>query len=256
MIIRTQQMAAFEAMARRGFEGELAGRCTSAAPALSEGAGGENVARFVKMGVDRAGSHGFTLRGPVRLYVDLMLGFGCDFDTDLQLAWAQEALAAGPAEDEMSRAKALYGAAQSYTQRVAGPNREHTRAAFERLSRLSESVCPKLGATFEDDLMRLFRALYPEKFEYAGPDAVRPLVARAARTAAGFGVRLGTAAALLAATMFLFGHGVAEDPMHPWIAAALGGPETSSPQDRAANLFRSMVKAAGRAQRDLEPRSA
>jgi hypothetical protein len=252
MIIRSEQMSAFEEAARRGFERDLARRCADSAPTLCERAGGDNVLRFVKLGIDRAGSHGFSLRGPVRLYVDLMLWFGCDFDSDPQLDWARQALALGTEEDELERAKALYQAAQPYTERVAGSQGEHALAATERLSRMTESGCPKLSGAFEDELMRLLRTLYPEKFEYARAAAVRPLIQRAAQTAAGFGVRLGMAVTLLTTLMFIFGHGVAEDPMYPWIAAALGDPDTPNPHDRAANLCNNVVKLAGRPQPDLE----
>ena len=38
--------------------------------------------REIRFGLERAGSYGFTIRGPVRFYIELMVRLGCDFDTD------------------------------------------------------------------------------------------------------------------------------------------------------------------------------
>ena len=67
--------------------------------------GGEWLKTLVNTGVSRARGHGFTLRGPLRLYLDLMFLFGSDFDTDPQYPWAGEVLKEQGME--MERAAAL-----------------------------------------------------------------------------------------------------------------------------------------------------
>jgi hypothetical protein len=58
----------------------------------------------VRKGIERAAGYNFTLRGPLRFYVEAMLSFGSDFNTDPQLAWAVEVLNDASEPDELSRA--------------------------------------------------------------------------------------------------------------------------------------------------------
>jgi hypothetical protein len=237
MQIRPEQMAALKDASLASFEGQLADHCRTFAPNMSGRAGAAKVREFVHTGVQRAWDHGFSLRGPIRLYLELMLSCGCDFDTDPQLPWASEALAADRASDEMARAKALYQAMQGYAGRVYGAGREHGIAALGRLSQLSPGDWSKLSGPFEARLERFLRAIFPQKLEYSGMPAVAGLIPRAAETASGFSVRLEMAVVLLLTLGFVFGHGVATDPMYAWVAAALTDSKTPNPQDRVAQLY-------------------
>jgi hypothetical protein len=237
MQIRPEQLAALKDASLANFEQQLAGHCRTFAPNMSERAGATKVREFVHTGVQRARGHGFTLRGPMRLYLELMLSCGCDFDTDPQLPWAREALAADPASDEMPRAKALYQAMQGYAGCVYGAGREHAIGALGRLSRLSPADWSKLSGPFEARLEQFLRAIFPQKLEYSGMPAVAGLIPRAAETASGFSVRLEMAVVLLLTLSFTFGHGAATDPMYAWVPATLADPKTPNPQDRVAQLY-------------------
>ncbi len=249
MIIRAEQMAAFEEAAVRNFRQELAQHCREFAPGLAGQAGAENVTRFVEKGMERARASGFTLRGPTRLYIELMLSFGCDFEADAQLHWARQA----KGEDEMDRAQALRQAAASYIDRVMGPKREHAIAALSHLARLSPDLWQRLSGPFDARLAQLLSALFPEKFEYAGPAAIRTLIPRAVDAASQAGVKLEMAVVVLAALMFFFGQGAANDPMYPWIAATLADPKTPDPQNRVTKLYEQTRTRAERALHEIQP---
>jgi hypothetical protein len=248
MIIRAEQMAAFEQAAVRNFRLELAGHCRDFAPGLAGQAGPDNVARFVENGMERARASGITLRGPTRLYIELMLSFGSEFDTDAQLHWARPP----KAEDEMERAQALREAAAAYIDRVMGPKREHAIAALGRLARLSPDLWQRLSGPFDARLAQLLNVLFPEKLEYAGPAAIRALIPRAVDTASQAGVKLEIAVVVLAALMFFFGQGAPTDPMYPWIAATLNDPKTQDPQKRVAKLYEQTRTHAERTLREIQ----
>ena len=57
-------------------------------PPLFKAVGEEQMRKAIRFGIGRADSYGFTFRGPVRLYLELMLLFGSHFDTDPQYPWA------------------------------------------------------------------------------------------------------------------------------------------------------------------------
>lgn len=248
MIIRAEQMAAFEEAAVRNFRQELAQHCREFAPGPAEQAGPENVARFVEKGMERARASGFALRGPTRLYIELMLSFGWEFEADAQLHWARQA----KGEDEMSRAQALREAAAAYIDKVMGVKREHAVAALGRLARLSPDLWQRLSGPFDARLAQLLNVFFPEKFEYAGPAAIRALIPRAVDAASQAGVKLEIAVVLLATLMFFFGQGAANDPMYPWIAAALADPKTPDPQNRVGKLYEQTRTHAERTLREIQ----
>jgi hypothetical protein len=248
MIIRPEQMAAFEEAAARNFRQELAEHCREFAPGLAEQAGAGNVRRFVDKGVEKTTASGFTLRGPTRLYVELMLAFGWEFEADAQLHWARQE----KKEDQMERAQALQEASAAYADRVMGPKREHAIAALGRLARLSPGLWQRLSGPFDARLAQLLSALFPEKFEYAGPAGIRTLIPRAVDTASQAGVKLEGAVVALATLMFFFGQGAASDPMYPWIAATLTDPKTPNPQDRLAKLYEQIRTHAERVLREIQ----
>ena len=53
----------------------------------------EQMRKAIHFGTGQTFSHGFNFRGPVRLYLELMVLFGSHFDTDPQYPWAARILA-------------------------------------------------------------------------------------------------------------------------------------------------------------------
>ena len=92
LVIREAQMEAFKEATRRTFEDEMVAHLAEFSPPLFKAIGEEQMRKAVHFGIGRADSHGFTFRGPTRLYLELMLLFGSYFDTDPQYPWAAEIL--------------------------------------------------------------------------------------------------------------------------------------------------------------------
>jgi hypothetical protein len=82
LVINKSQMGALGQAARRRFEDRMVEHFGEFAPALARAAGEEHLRKAIHLGISRAGSYGLTHQGPVRLYLELMLLFGSDFDTD------------------------------------------------------------------------------------------------------------------------------------------------------------------------------
>src|SRR5262245_64449839 len=102
--IRVEQQEAFDRALFRGFEDDMVSHLRRFAPRLFELRGEPTFRALIRLGADRAGRYGFTNRGPVRLFVELMVILGCDFDTDPMLPWAARDLSESPSYDQMSRA--------------------------------------------------------------------------------------------------------------------------------------------------------
>src|SRR3954454_24480566 len=90
--IRSEQFDVFEQAALSHFEDDMVRHLREFAPAHAKGVGDAGLRRVIRVGIERAKSYGYSLRGPVRFYIELMIQFGSDFDTDPLLPWAGEHL--------------------------------------------------------------------------------------------------------------------------------------------------------------------
>ena len=84
-----RQMDAFALSIRQRFEKEMVDHLHTFAPPRCELAGLEAVTQLVSLGIDRAHAWGFTKRGPVRLYLEMLMLFGWGFDEDPLFPWAR-----------------------------------------------------------------------------------------------------------------------------------------------------------------------
>jgi hypothetical protein len=208
------------------------------APEHAARVGPEAIERVVQMGMEKCHEHGFDLRGPVRLYLEMMLLLGSHFDTDPQFGWAAEILAAS-SQDVMLRARHLFTETEAYLSAVYGPENAYSVRALDALSeRLGTGFGPFHGR-LEDALLSELSACYPERYAYVGEARLRRLAQRAIEHARDFSFTRQRGQILVFVLMVAFGHGFADDPLFPWISEenVLG---ISNPDARADRLEKRM----------------
>jgi hypothetical protein len=81
MRIRKKQMDALGAAVERRFEDEMIAHLDAFSPPLFKATGEEQMRQVIRLGISKAAAYGFENRGPVRLYLEMMLLFGSHFDT-------------------------------------------------------------------------------------------------------------------------------------------------------------------------------
>ncbi|MFN0107182.1 MAG: hypothetical protein ACKV2U_34430 [Bryobacteraceae bacterium] len=209
MLIRREQLKVFEQEAEVNFQRELIQHAFKFAPAHCATAGELGIRQLVRIAVERARKCGFTNRGPIRLYLELMLILGASFETDPQCAWTIECLHPGNKEDQMIRAERLFDGTAGYAAAVSGPGNCHALKALNCLGALRVEDVLFHNPVSEWEWLWRARFLHPERFDYVGEEAVRALVPLCSSNGA------------LLIAMFVFGHGVQTDPQFPWVAAAL-----------------------------------
>jgi hypothetical protein len=160
-----------------------------------------------------------------------MFTVGVDFDTDPQLPWAAAALSL---EDPSSRAELLYESYQQYRSAVAGPDNEYLRDALRKVRRVQ--IEERTDGTYEGGIIAGLQAIYPQKAEHLGEKCLRQRVAIGRQSAAAFSIASYSGVALLTGLMFGFGHGVATDPLYPWVGSALNDPLVEDAHGRVARL--------------------
>jgi len=241
LVIRDQQMKAFESVARRNFQREMIRHISQFAPGQFEILGEKVIEGIIDTGIDRAGRYGLTNRGPVRFYIELMFMFGSDFDTDPQYPWVAGILDGHEIDDQMTRAERLYDKAMECVEKISGPGLAYEKEALERAILIPLEYSPILKENFRNELIQLFEWIHQEKCAYIGESALDALMHRAAALAGRHNVYSRMGVALFAGLMFAFGHGCCTDPQFSWIAETLNDTRQKDAEKRIDRLHRKMM---------------
>ena len=235
--IRPEQMEAFHELALSNFEREMFVHLRGFSPLVVETAGEDQTRRAIHRGAKAAAGYGFTLRGPVRLYLELMILFGSSFDHDPQYPWIAEVLTSSGAS-EMQRADQLFRETRRYQHDVGGPGDAYTLAALKRLaSRIGQPfIAP--AEELVSAVLHEVTEVYPQKATYVGEEGLTALIVSAREAAAKHGFFAVREVGVVASLMFAFGRGCIDDPLYPWIARTLKDDRLVDPADRASRLER------------------
>ena len=90
--IRQNQMRLFAAGEVRKFEDWMAGHIRKFFPLAASNWNEGQLIELIRHGIRRSAKHGLRNRRAVCKYIDLMIVFGRDFDTDSNHPWASRAL--------------------------------------------------------------------------------------------------------------------------------------------------------------------
>lgn len=237
--IREEQMLAFEQAALRRFEDEMVAHSRAFSPRLCEIIGEEQLRLALRRAMARAGGYGFTYRGPIRLFIELMFLFGSAFDTDSQYPWAGKILHAS--DDQMQRAEQLCDKTLDYQERVSGPNAVNTRRALAELSVLARQHTTISSADLVGSVLKEMNRIFPHKAAYVGEEGLKALIREGSTEALRYRFPTARGEALLVVLMFAFGHGCTSDPLYPWIARTLKDERIIEPSARAERLQKKAV---------------
>ena len=90
--IRKRQMAVFAEVETQKFVDRMVIHLKKFFPKQCEAMGEPQLRDTIQYGIKRAATYGIAAKSDVYKYVDLMVVFGRDFDTDKRFAWAGEIL--------------------------------------------------------------------------------------------------------------------------------------------------------------------
>ncbi|HEV8591284.1 MAG TPA: hypothetical protein VGQ55_04210 [Pyrinomonadaceae bacterium] len=236
LVIRKEQLEVMEAAAAVSFEDRLIEHIKQFAPLHTQTIGDEVVRSSVHDGIERAKKYGFTKQGPVRFFVELMIMFGTDFDTDPLLPWAHGVLNNESIHDEMERADILHDEMVKYSDEVAGSDKKDLFDALRKLSRARFEDYQSANSNFDDTVRSGLNNIYPNKCKYLGEDALSDLIRRGKDAARVHEITAAQGAALLIILMFELGHKITEDPLYPWVSGTLSDESIGDPNERVKRL--------------------
>lgn len=238
LLIRTEQIDKLKQAALVNFENEMLCHLSEFSPPLLKAIGEVQMRETIKLGIEKAYSYGFNFRGPVRLYLELMLLFGSHFDTDPQYAWAALILNDRESEPQMDRADRLYQKTMDYRRKVAGPDDVYTLTALNNIWVMAKGPLLVSTEQLAPSLLNTIRQIYPQKAEYVGTQALENLIHKAIGGAQHQQFDSVRGIALVSILMLAFGHGCGNDPLYPWIANTLKDETIPDAQAKATRLER------------------
>jgi hypothetical protein len=236
LVMRTEHMEVFRAAAVRLFEEDMVKHLAEFSPPLVQAVGEGQLRKASQLGMKQAANYGFTYRGPVRLYLELMLLFGSHFDTDPQYPWAAEILTDRDPDHQMERAESLYQKCMDYRTQVAGPKDAYTLEALKNIAVLAKQPLTLPTDEFAAAMLREITLVYPEKAAYVGNQGVSALIRKGMDGARMQRFSTPRGMALVILLMFAMGHGCGSDPLYPWIAQTLRDKAITDPDARAKRL--------------------
>ena len=235
LVIRDKQKEVLGSGMLKAFENEMVDHLAKFSPPLFAVIKEPQMREVVRFGFKQSEEYGLPLRGPMRLYLEMMLLFGSRFDTDPQYPWAREVLADKHSVCEMQRSEWLHEKILDYQAKVAGPNGANTRKALEELAAAGQNPPDYSPAEFEDSIRREMYRIFPEKAEYVGRENLTLLI-RAGRDEGKKYEFQSRGENLMVVLKYAFGNGCADDLLYPWIGNTLRDDRITTPEARANRL--------------------
>ncbi len=239
MLIRTEQMTVFEQDAGRRFEEEMMVHSKTFSPRLCEVIGDEQLRVALRSALRRADDYGFTNRGPIRLFIEMMFLRGSAFDTDPQYPFDREILLSSG--EQMQRAQQIHEGQLDYIDKVSGPGGANVRQALTDLLALAQTPLKISQGNLAADLLRELTRIFRQKVAYTGETGITALIHKGIAEARKYGFSTVRQQTLVVALMFAFGHGCTGDPLYPWIARTLEDEKIIDAAARADRLEKKAV---------------
>jgi hypothetical protein len=237
--IRQEQTEAFRQHHLQMFEDEMAEHSKQFAPPICKVLGDEQLRVALRSATRRANEYGFTNRGPIRLFIEMMFLHGSGFDTDPQYPAVAEVLRS-PA-DQMVRAEQIHVGYLAYLEKVSGPKAVNVRNALSAIPALAQTPLTFSFDDFVPGLLREMTRIFPQKVAYVGEGGLNILIREGIAEATKYHFSTIRQATLLVVLMFSFGHGCTNDPLYPWIARTLHDERIVTPKARAERLEKKAV---------------
>jgi hypothetical protein len=218
-MIRQEQMDAFEQAALRQFEREMVIHSKEFSPRVCKEIADEQLLVTIRWAIDRASKYGFTCRGPIRLFIEMMFLLGCGFDADPQYPWISEVLLTQG--DEMFRAQKIHEGHTAYLETVCGPKAVYLHEALANLFAFAHAPPSFCAESVIADVSKAIHDIYPQKALHIGEAGLMALIHEGLREAKRYGLTTVRHQVLIIALMFGFGHSCIADPLRPWIGQTL-----------------------------------
>lgn len=216
--VTNEQLTALKPYVLDNYTDGLILHCNKLYPHLERTLSRERLKLSLKEAVYKAEESGFTQRGSVQFYIDMLVVFGMGFETDPQYPWIQQNLVQNKKLSELERSMALYQQVHLYLNEITGEQDQHLLASAVRLQKLTLDNMNIERKTYIKDVHTLLYNVYPQKYQQSSKDDLTNLVRQGTiKAQAQYQLEKPNHAALIVLLMFVLGHQFDEDLFQPWI---------------------------------------
>ena len=241
MRIRNAQFSAFDEARLPGFDDFIVDHFRSFTPLHFDAMGEPAIRSLAKEGLSRANGYGFTKRGPVRLFTEMLILLGYRFDTDPQYPWAAQILNEQSDDEEVARADRLWEKLMDLLNAIRGPDQQFVSEALRRCRLLNPSAFDEEPNDFQAELIHQMKIVFPQKASFIGDQCLADIIGRARVLAEEWQLADNAGVSLFAACIFGMGHGFIDDPKNPWVKRTLEKNKSSSPRSRIERLYSKLM---------------
>ncbi|HXQ73320.1 MAG TPA: hypothetical protein VN844_22660, partial [Pyrinomonadaceae bacterium] len=218
---------------------EMVEHAKNFAPPICEVIGDEQLRVALRAAITRAGNYGFTLRGPIRLFIEMMFLCGSAFDTDPQYPAVGNTLR--DSGDQMQRAQQIHEGYLDYLDKVSGPGATNVHKALKDLLIHAKEPDSYSSNDLAARMLQEMNRIFPQKAAYVGETNLKTLISEGLAAARTYGFSDARAQALIVVLKYAFGHGCTDDPLYPWILRILNDEKIVNSTARAARLEKKAI---------------
>ncbi|PHM39618.1 hypothetical protein Xmau_02624 [Xenorhabdus mauleonii] len=194
---------------------ELVVHCNEYFPYLEIKLGKEGLKAALTDAVEKAKNDGFDQRGAVQFYIDMLILFGSEFQTDPQYFWIRKILDNHPHLGQLEKTTLLYHEVTRYLNEVHGEQDEHLKTSIFKFQNINIEDLNTQWHTYESNVGTLLNSIYPQKYRYIKQENIRKLIQLGIEKSNQHGIENAVHSALLTLIMFLLGHEFDQDIFLP-----------------------------------------
>ncbi|MFO7613393.1 MAG: hypothetical protein R6W71_02005 [Bacteroidales bacterium] len=241
LTIRKDQVRVFEEQKLKAFIDEMVKHISEFSPEQFEIIKEPDVRKIISLGIQTAESYGFTLRGPLQFYLEMMFMLGSDFDTDPQYMWIREMLMDKSEKDQMKRADLLYDKVIDFLDQMMGEDYEYEIGALKKFVMIPFSDFQEFNNESPAEYVLKIKELFPEKVNLIDEQSFYQLHEHSSSLSRKLSISVDGGIAISFSLMFIFGHGCFTDLQYPWIKNTIHGSAGISAAEINHRLYSKMM---------------
>lgn len=215
--ITNEQLKKLEPSVLDRYITELVTHCDEKFPYLKKTMGAENLEQVLRKGINKANEQGFTQRGPVKFYIDLLIVFGWSFETDPQYAWIIGALEKQQHLTQLDSTSLLYDHTIKYLNNISGERSQYLFDAAIELDQLTLDAINLPRENYIQQVHAFLERVYPQKYHNTQSDNLTLLIKQGiTKSYHEYNFVESNHVSLVVLLMFLLGHEFDYDPFYVW----------------------------------------
>lgn len=196
---------------------ELVAHCNKNFPYLQATLGEEALRQTLTECVNKAEQVGYTQRGPVIFYIEMLIILGIDCENDLQYPWIKQTIEKNKNLSQINQVNELHSLVTEYLEKITGNQNQYLYKALEKVQMLTLNNLGVKKEQYIENVRHFLYEIYPEKYQQTPYENITELIKHGTKKAYyDYGFEEANHAALIVLLMFFLGHQFDHDPFYSW----------------------------------------